>query len=414
MDTPTSPTQSASTPPPSPGSGVSPLTGAGPRSEWNAGLRLSRPVALADLTEDLLWPRLLKAPRLALRPASIGIALFALLCADLIGSIPGWFRQSNQLSLGFLMSDELVRGVRTLAGEASTGLMAGDAARVVEAFVPLASLPRTMWLEFSWGVLLAIPMAIVLLIGAGAISRVAACEIAHGLRLSWVDALGFGLRKWRSLFLAIAGPALMAGLIFLGIGVFGWLFFSTSWTPWIGALLFPIVLVAGLLGALLVALTIVGMPLMVPAIACEGGDAIEGTQRAYAYVPSRPLRYVLYLSILGMAGWIAVTIATALAIGINRFNAAAISWMSGDTPGVINSAAATGTGFTHGALKLWVNLPLVLAAAYAMSVVFTGLTMVYLLLRRVVDGQQLSDIWMPGLLPGTVASRDEKAEPSES
>lgn len=407
----------APTPPPTtpaPGSGVSPLTGAGPRSQWQAGLRLSRPVALADLTEDLLWPLLLKTPRLALRPASIGIALFALLSADLIGLLANFFRKENQLGLGALMSDELLRGARTLVSEASAGLLAVDAARVAEAFVPLATLPRTMWQEFSWGVLVAIPMAIVLLIGAGAIARVAACEIAHGLRLSWVDALGFGLRKWRSLFLAIAGPALISGILFLGIGVFGWLFFSLSWTPWLGAILFPMVLVAGLVGTILVTLTIVGMPLMIPAIACEGGDAIEGVQRAYAYVPSRPLRYALYLLILIGAGWIAVTLATALAIGLNRFNAAAITWMSSDTPGVISSAAATGTGFTHGALKFWVNLPLVLATAYAMSVVFTGLTMVYLLLRRVVDGQHLSDIWMPGLLPGTVASRQADAGPGDA
>jgi hypothetical protein len=53
-----------------------------------------------------------------------------------------------------------------------------------------------------------------------------------------------------------------------------------------------------------------------------------------------------------------------------------------------------------------------LATAYAMSVVFTGLTIVYLLLRRVVDGQHISDIWMPGLLPGTVATREPSTAPA--
>ncbi|MBY0113188.1 MAG: hypothetical protein K2Y21_10215 [Phycisphaerales bacterium] len=402
MDTP------GTTTPPASGSTGAPFGDRGPRSELHAGLRLSRPVALADLTDDLLWPKLLKVPRLALRPASIGIALFALLAADLISLVGNIGRKDNQIGLGSLMSDELLRGVRTLLGEVRDGLLVGDAGRVVEAFVPLVTLPRTLWQDFSWGALVAIPMAIVLLIGAGAICRIAACEIAHGLRLSWVDGLGFGLRKWRSLFLSIAGPALLAGAIFLGVAVFGWLLFSLSWTQWAGAVLFPVVLLAGLLGAILLVLTIVGAPLMAPAIACEGGDAIEGVQRAYAYVPSRPLRYVLYLAVLTLSGWVAVTLATALGLGLSRFNAAAIGWLASDAPVGISNPAAQAEGFTGFVLKLWVNLPLMLATAYAMSVAFTGFTMVYLLLRRVVDGQHLSDIWMPGLLPGTVAARVEE------
>lgn len=414
MDTPTTTSGSPTTPPPAPGSGVSPLTGQGPRSQWQAGLRISRPVALADLTDDLLWPKLLKVPRLALRPASIGIALFALLAADLIAIVGNIGRKDNQDGLGSLMSDELLRGVRTLLGEVRDGLLVGDGGRVVDAFVPLVTLPRTLWQDFSWGALVAVPMTIVLLVGAGSICRIAACEIAHGLRLSWVDGLGFGLRKWRSLFLSIAGPALLAGAIFLGVAVFGWLLFSLSWTQWAGAVLFPAVLLAGLLGAILLVLTIAGAPLMAPAIACEGGDAIEGVQRAYAYVPSRPLRYALYLGIMTLTSWVAVTLATALALGLSRFNAAAIGWLAADAPVAIGDAAAKADGFTHYVLKLWVNLPLMLATAYAMSVAFTGFTMVYLLLRRVVDGQHLSDIWMPGLLPGTVAAKAEEPAASGS
>jgi hypothetical protein len=401
-----------STPPAAAGSNVSPLTGAGPRSELHAGLRFSRPVALADLTEDLLWPKILKAPRLALRPASIGIALFALLATDLIGEISWFWRGSNQLRVGSLVSDEFLGGVRILLSQLRDGLLTGDPDRVVNGFVWLAALPKSLWQEFSWGVLLIIPMIAVLLIGGGAICRVAACEVAHGIRLSWVDALGFGLRKWRSLLLSILGPALLAGIIFAGIGVFGWLFFTYGFTQPVGALLYPVILLAGLLGAILVALTIVGAPLMAPAIACEGGDAIEGIQRAYAYVPSRPLRYALYLGVLTATGWVAVTLAMALGIGITRFNAAAIGWLAGDAPSVIADPAARSEGFTHYVLRLWVSLPTMLATAYAMSVVFTGLTIVYLLLRRVVDGQNLSDIWMPGLLPGTVATREPSTAPA--
>lgn len=410
----TTPAATGSNAPPLTSPLISPLTGAGPRSEFQAGLRFSRPVALADLTDDLLWPKILKAPRLALRPASIGIAFFALFAADLLNLVSQPFRRDNQLALSAVASDEFVGAVRVLYARLRDGLLAGEPDRVVNGFVWLAALPRNLWQEFSWSVLLVLPMIAVLLIGGGSICRVAACEVAHGIRLSWVEALGFGLRKWRSLLLSILGPALLAGIIFAAIGIFGWLFFTYGFTQPVGALLYPIILVAGLLGVILVALTIVGAPLMAPAIACEGGDAIEGIQRAYAYVPSRPLRYVLYLGVLTAAGWIAVTLAMALGVGITRFNAAAINWLAGDAPSVIADPAAPSVGFTSYVLKLWVSLPTMLATAYAMSVVFTGLTIVYLLLRRVVDGQHLSDIWMPGLLPGTVATPEPRTAPDPS
>src|SRR5690606_24154595 len=57
-------------------------TPAAPRLARESGPRL------AELAEDLIWPRLLHAVGLALRPSRIGLALFTLVLIRLLGMIP--------------------------------------------------------------------------------------------------------------------------------------------------------------------------------------------------------------------------------------------------------------------------------------------------------------------------------------
>ncbi len=43
-----------------------------------------------------------------------------------------------------------------------------------------------------------------------------------------------------------------------------------------------------------------------------------------------------------------------------------------------------------------------LVAAYVVAYIFTSATMMYLLMRRACDGQDIEEIWRPGLTPGTL------------
>ena len=366
--------------------------------------RMSRPVALADLTEDLLWPKLLRVPALALRPASITIGFFGLLAASLIGDVTKLWQPSRDPSLGTILSDELERGASGFWREGMRGLQNADGTAWQNAFEAVVRIPRVLWEYFSWGSLIGIVSIAVLLIAGGAIARIAACDFAHGVRISWVEALGFSLKRWHSLVLCFAGPLLIAAIVWTVIACAGWALFSLAWTQIIGAVLFVFALLGATLAVALIVLTVLGAPLLVPAVACEDADAIEAMQRAFAYVPARPLRYALYVVLTVMVGMLAVAAAIAVASGVTSFAVAAASAWAKLPPHLFSDPQAVPSGPTEWFLRLWIGLPLMIAAAYAFSVIFSGCTIVYLLLRRVVDGQAISDIWVPGVVPGTALS----------
>ncbi|MBS0189655.1 MAG: hypothetical protein JSR52_00760 [Planctomycetes bacterium] len=366
---------------------------------------MSRPVALADLAEDLLWPRLLLIPTIALRPASITIGFFALLLAGLIGDLTRLWQSPEVLPMSSLVWAQLSRAVPGFFSLLWQGIVSADPDRIRDAFSMLGRIPQILWYAHKWGTLLAIPMATVLLIAGGAISRIAACDFAHGVRLPWVDALGFAVKRWHSLILCFLGPVLLALLAYSFIAAGGWALFSMNWTQWAGAILFPVALVAAAFAVALLTLTTLGAPLMVPAVACENADAIEAMQRAFAYVPARPIRSFWYAVVALATGCVATAVAVALCVAVAKFaESASVAWIKQPPPGL---GGNNETGFTSFVLRLWIGVPLLIGAAYGMSLIFSGCTVFYLLLRRVIDGQAISDIWMPGMARGTLAPLEE-------
>ncbi|MBS0188970.1 MAG: hypothetical protein JSS51_12960 [Planctomycetes bacterium] len=378
-------------------------------SNASSPIRLARPISLADLTEDLLWPRLLRIPAMALRPASITIGFFGMLAAALVGDIARLWRAPSSVSLSTLLSDELERAFSIFSREGMRGLQTADGSAVQNAFSGFFRIPRVLWDQFSWGSLLALISITLILIAGGAVSRIAACEFAHGVRISWVEALGFALRRWSSLLFSFLGPLLAALFIYACVAAAGWVFFSYGWTQIIGAVLFFLAMLASALAVCLIVLTILGAPLLVPAVTCESADAIEAMQRAYAYVPAKPLRYLLYVVLAVIVGGVAVAIGTALCSGITSFSLSAAGAWAKQPPRLFAYPMTPANSPSEWVLRLWMGVPLAIAAAYGFSVVFTGCTVIYLLLRRVVDGQALSDIWVPGVLPGTAMPTDPAA-----
>jgi len=370
---------------------------------------MSRPIALADLTEDLLWPKLLRVPALALRPASITIGFFGLLIANLVGIPSKIGRPANSISVSTLLSDELERGASGFWRDLMRGIQTADGTSLQSAFAWALRVPRALWEEFSWGSLIAIVSVAALLIAGGAISRIAACDFAHGVRISWVEALGFALKRWVSLVFCFAGPLLVVAILYAALAAAGWALFSIGWMQIIGALLFGFALLGATLAVALMVLTILGAPLMVPAIACEGADAIEAMQRAYAYVPAKPIRYALYVLLTLAVGMVAIAVAVAIASGITSFAMVATGAWVKEPPRLLSYPLTPPANLTEHTLKFWFGLPLAIASAYAFSVLFTGCTIIYLLLRRVVDGQTVTDIWVPGVVPGTSMPTDAGA-----
>jgi hypothetical protein len=157
--------------------------------------------------------------------------------------------------------------------------------------------------------------------------------------------------------------------------------------------------------------------LLIPAVAVENAGPGDALQRALAYLLGRPLHFAGYtlLALAGLAaGYIVVALVAVTTLNITAATTAAFP---------PNSAITSAGGFdifdlaptqadVHPALhsdaagflvSLWQTLIVAAVIGYVFSYAFTSSTIIYLLMRRVVDGQDPADVWQPGMIPGTFA-----------
>lgn len=129
----------------------------------------------------------------------------------------------------------------------------------------------------------------------GAIARIAAVEIATDDRIGLGEALRFASKKYKEYILA---PVL--AIVF--IAFMGLLIYAGQWAcaiPYLGTcflviFIFPLVVLAGFIIMLVVVGLVFGFQLMWPTISAEGSDSFDALSRAYAYVYSRPWKYIWY------------------------------------------------------------------------------------------------------------------------
>jgi len=371
------------------------------------GDALERRIALADLLDDLLWPKLLRAGALALRPSRLGLAFFTLVAAWFVGSLSNLWSSADQSFIEAAAALKL-RGFGLIFGGLTT--LNGEA--VLSGFsVLLYDLPRTLWDQHAVAlVVLTIPYVVIMAIGGGAISRSVACEFSQGVVMSWPEALAFALKRCGSLAGALFAPWMGVALLALVMAVGG--FFVLQGVPvlnLLGGLLYGLFLVLGTLAVLLFAGYLLGSSMLVPAVACEGTDAIDAVQRSLAYVAARPLRLVIYLVVLGLVGGVLVGVLGVIAQGVVSFTATASSAFSGPIGTAIVTGGATEEGLSktnataRTMVATWSALPLLLVWAFALSYFWSGGTILYLLMRQHCDGQDHAELWMPGMVEGTMA-----------
>ena len=145
-----------------------------------------------------------------------------------------------------------------------------------------------------WALRVIAVLAIWALFG-GAISRIAAVEIATDDRIGLGEALRFAMKRYKEYILA---PVL--AIIF--IAFMGLLIYIGQWVcaiPVVGTcilviFIFPLVVLAGFIIMLVVVGLVLGFQLMWPTISAEGSDSFDALSRAYAYVYSRPWKYIWY------------------------------------------------------------------------------------------------------------------------
>ncbi len=369
------------------------------RTEPTAILRPA-PVTLADLTSDLLWPRLLRAGKLAFKADRLAIALLTVLLIGVIGSLNTFFGGRSFIGGVLLIKFEAI-------GELLLSLVMLDIPRAGDAVLGLGvGVPRQIASEFPVSVwLLGVPIVVVWAIGLGAICRSAACEFSAGVFRPWPETLAFSIRRGVMMVSALVLPPVLAGLSLLVAWAVG-LLTALPVIEYLGAVVYPVSLLFVFAAVLTLLLYVFGGHMLVPSVACEGTDGIDALQRGGHYVLHRPLRLALYLGVLGLVG--------AVLLGI-------VFWLAWAVPALADALRPDPAGaklFDDSALlrgpeaiiAFWSKIPGVLAAAVAVSYYACASTLLYLAMRQQCDGQHYSEIWFEGVSDTVLAEAERSGE----
>lgn len=358
-----------------------------------------------DLVRDLIWPVLARVPGMALKPARLWLAFLLGVATIGIWRLPRlWLAADDPL---VLLPERIASSLANAATSLFAFNLAGVGGGIAEAVLthPLAAITSS---PFSSAAVL-VPWILVWSLLGGALCRMFACDAAHGVVMRWPNAVGFALARLRhfacSLLVPIIAGAAGVGVLTLG----GWLLLSFGFTRPIGGVLYGAGLLIGALVVLIAFVFAMGKPLLLPAVACESTDTIDALQRVFAYVLNRPARLAVYLA-LGFVQLVVVAIGAGLAASAALWvtRAATSALLSSEAASALNDPTQAGWSaqFAAGAIGFWSDVPPLLALAAAISAYFAASTLVYLMIRRVNDGQDIGEIWVDTLVPGTLASRE--------
>ncbi len=320
--------------------------------------------------------------------------------AKIAGTIDAARPRASFEALHEAVRESVISAVSALARADGRG--AFDATRQLVVVVPTTSWECAPWFTAYFGCCF-----IIVLMGCGGV-------------LSRLNAGDLSDRQWTvSQARAFIRPRLWA---ICGAPLFAISFAALLWVPlWLlgvllnlpvfnvfGALAFGVALVVGGLCALLLTVVCAGLPLMAPAVACDGCDSVESVQRAGAYLFRRPLHlgwYALLSFVVIGAGTLLADFvaASSWSIAIGAFRQASSSGALDavgsyrflesfhGSPAVILGATDRATA---GILEIWQTLLSLLVGATALSLTIACATRAYLLVRLHSDGQELSDLWV--------------------
>ncbi len=224
----------------------------------------------------------------------------------------------------------------------------------------------------------------------GAISRIAAVQLAAGEHVGLGGALRYACRKWPAYF---AAPLLPVGGVLLAalpVAVLGIIMRVVG--LWLGIFLWPLVLVLGLLMALLLLGLLFGWPLMWATISTEGTDSFDALSRSYAYTFQRPLHYLFYAVVAGLIGWLGWLLVRNFAAGVVWMGYWSVGWGCGSDK--LDELLVSGAGVSVQAIHFWAGCVKLLAVGYLFSYFWTAAAAIYLLLRRDVDATETDEVFL--------------------
>ncbi len=367
-----------------------PETGPPDHSPPAASDLLRSPLTFDDLAADLVWPRLLRATSLALVPQRLIMSLFLVILVSFVANLAGGAGVSSLL--------ERVPGT----GPSEWG---GNAAGWLYA-VFVAAPEQAVTSNWVGAVLAGVVMLVVTSVFAGAICRSAAVDAAQNVTLPWPKQIAFALGRWPTFVAVVAGPLVFVWAAGLGIALVGWILFSLPIANVLGGLLYVLTLGLSFVVAVVLLAYALVHPVLIPCVACEAADTFDALSRAYEFLFNRPLRFVLYLGILVVQGVVVIGIAILLVTLTETFaTSMSLAWVGSPGPEAFAGVSQEETTWSLTAwfIQFWTGLLHALVWAFGVSYALSGSTLMYLGLRRISDGQDMSEIWVPGLLEGTMA-----------
>lgn len=257
-------------------------------------------------------------------------------------------------------------------------------------------------------------IAVVISISGGAICRTAALEFARGEKPGVVEALRFGIKRFKHL---ITAPVILTSItVSFGAGAF---FIGLAGNISYGgevimALLFLAALVFGLLTLLFLIGSVAGASLVFPVIAYEGTDGFDAISRSFCYVYTKPWWMLFYSAIAAVFGTISylfvrlfvflllfmtwLLLDLGILSGSEEVGKLERIWgkpdffkLIGDNGGPSNVTESVSSFIIYITVLLVVGL----VVAFVISFYFCSSTIVYSLMRRKVDDVDMGQVYIP-------------------
>ena len=267
-----------------------------------------------------------------------------------------------------------------------------------------------------YAALFLIPLLAMVAVFGGAISRIAAVDVARDEKISLRQALKFSAAKFLSFFSAPLIPLAIFALIGLALSVAGLLTNIPYAGPVVVGGLFVFALLAGLVMTLILIGTVGGFGMMYPTVAVEGSDSFDAISRSFSYLYARPWRLIFYSLVAlayGALTYLFVKFFLFLVIRLAlRFTGLFVWNTAGDGTNVLDKIAPGPAGpmslaydidfitlnpaqdVAAGLAAFWIYLTVALAAAYLISLYFSLNTIIYYLMRREVDATETDEVYL--------------------
>jgi hypothetical protein len=259
----------------------------------------------------------------------------------------------------------------------------------------------------------AIWAAVVWAFFGGAITRIAAVQIAREEKISLKESVQFASSKLLSY-----GGAPVIPLAFIAIF---WILCAAggliSWIPKVGDLFAGILwflpLIAGFVMALILVGWAVGWPLMFATISVEGSDSFDALSRSFAYAFQRPWHYLFYALLALIFGSICTFFVLLFADLIVYLSQWAVQWGGGESlsemlqqlfyyapigwrPGSQVQEPSGITRFAAICAAFWLYLVFLMVIGFVYSYFWSASTIIYYLLRRDVDNTEMQEVYLEG------------------